>query len=115
MRDSQGNKARFQHILSAIAKIESFAGSISYDDFLNSELILSAVERQLEIVMEAFINLSDDFKSSHTELDWENIYGFRIILAHMYFKVDPEILWDAVKNDIPAFKNLIERLNSELN
>lgn len=114
MRDRQGDKARFQHILSAISKIESFVNGIALQDFLHSDLICSAVERQLEIIMEAFINLSDEFKDSHKELDWDNIYGFRIILAHMYFKVDPEILWDAVHTDIPSFKNLIESLIQEI-
>lgn len=115
MRDEAGDKIRFQHILEAIMKLLSFVDGLSFEEFVKSDLIRSAVEMQLEITMEAFINLSDKFKSSHPDLDWEDIYGFRIILAHMYFKVDPEILWDAIKNDIPDFKNLIERLNSDLN
>lgn len=108
MRDESGDKARFQHILSAISKLESFVYNVSYDEFISSDLIQSAVERQLEIIMEAFINLSDNFKEKHPSLDWENIYGFRIILAHIYFRVDPKLLWDAVNNDIPSFKSLIE-------
>lgn len=109
MRDEAGDKARFQHILAAIAKLESFVNNVSLDEFIASDLIQSAVERQLEIIMEAFTNLSDNFKNQHPNLDWENIYGFRIILAHIYFKVDSRILWDAVHNDIPSFKNLIEQ------
>ncbi len=108
MRDESGDKARFQHILSAISKLESFVNNVLYDEFISSDLIQSAVERQLEIIMEAFINLSDNFKERHPNLDWENIYGFRIILAHIYFRVDSKLLWDAIYNDIPAFKNLIE-------
>ena len=84
MRDEISNKARFEHILTAIRKIESFVNGISYEEFLNSELILSAVERQLEIIMEAFINLSDDFKSSHSDLDWENIWVKDSISSYVF-------------------------------
>ena len=114
MRDSEGDKARFQHILLAISKIESFVKNITMNEFQESDLVQSAVERQLEIIMEAFINLSDEFKSKHKNLDWEDIYGFRIILAHMYFKVEPQILWDTIHSDIPAFQNLIEGLTKEV-
>ena len=35
MRDESGDKARFQHILSAILKLESFVYNVSYDEFIS--------------------------------------------------------------------------------
>lgn len=52
MRDESGDKARFQHILSVIYKLESLVNNVYYDEFISSDLIQSAVERQLEIIME---------------------------------------------------------------
>lgn len=45
--------------------------------------------------------LSDDFIKAYTEIDWSAMRGLRNRIAHSYGNVDPDILWDTVKNDIP--------------
>jgi uncharacterized protein with HEPN domain len=34
----------------------------------------------------------------------------RNILIHEYFGIEPEIIWDVVKNKIPILKNSIEKI-----
>ena len=48
--------------------------------------------------------LSNEFKSSHPEIEWHKIIAFRNNIAHEYGSMDPEILWDSIKHNIPELK-----------
>lgn len=95
---------RLNHIYDAILSIESFVDDISFDNFLENELVTSAVIRKLEIIGEASNHLSLTIKDKYSEIDWPQIIGFRNIIAHEYFIVDNELVWEVVHNDLPAFK-----------
>jgi len=48
-------------------------------------------------------------------MDWKKIIGLRDVIAHRYFGVDAEIIWDIVKNKIPELKSSIINIHKELN
>ena len=50
------------HILEAIEKIEKFVKDVDYDDFLENDLVQSAVIRQIEIIGEAASKLSSNLR-----------------------------------------------------
>lgn len=70
--------------------------------------------RSLEVVGEATKNLSKDLKDKHPEIEWRKIAGMRDKLIHYYFGVDWEVVWDVVKNKLPALKRQIEALILEI-
>ena len=45
-----------------------------------------------------------------TDIPWPKIIGMRNVLAHGYFDIDTDIVWQAVTNDVPALKPGILRL-----
>ena len=49
-------------------------------------------------------SLSEQFKDSHSEIDWRGIIALRHNIAHEYGNIDPTILWDIVRREIPALK-----------
>jgi len=55
-------------MLQAARRIQEFTAGISYEVYLNSALIQSAVERQLEIIGEAARRMSDRFQQEHPEI-----------------------------------------------
>jgi uncharacterized protein with HEPN domain len=52
--------------------------------------------------------ISDEFKKKHPEIEWLKIKGFRNIVAHDYFGIDAEEVWQIIKNKIPTLKSDIK-------
>jgi len=67
-------------------------------------MLLDAVVRKLEIIGEATNNLSDTFKDSHPEIIYRDIVDMRNFLIHEYFGINPKVVWDTCKTDLPVLK-----------
>ena len=53
--------------------------------------------------------------SFYPEMDWKGVMGMRDIIAHHYFDLDAEIVYDVIKNDLPKLRNILQRIINELN
>lgn len=49
-------------------------------------------------------HFTEEFKQVYNEMPWNQIKALRNIVAHNYGKIDKEILWETVINDIPDLK-----------
>jgi len=73
--------------------------------FLDNPLVQDAVIRNLEVVGEASKNIEKhypEFTAMHPELPLPSAYQMRNVVAHGYFKVDMEIVWNTIQKDIPV-------------
>jgi len=68
-----------------------------------------AVVHSLEVIGEAARQMPRGFKSAHPEIHWREVAGLRNVIAHEYFGLDHEIIWDVIKTQIPG---LIEKFQS---
>ena len=57
--------------------------------------------------------LSDELKNERQEVPWKLIKDMRNIFAHDYARVDNEIVWDTLKNNIPDLKQKCEKILGE--
>ena len=62
------------------------------------------------VIGEMVDKLSDDFKDDYDNIEWIKVLGFRNIVAHDYFGIDAEEVWQIIKNKIPKLKTGIETL-----
>lgn len=62
---------------------------------------IRATERLLEIIGEAANSLSMDRKSAYPNVDWRSIGRLRNLLAHHYFRTDPELIWTYATREVP--------------
>lgn len=105
------------HIVEAIERIYRYIEDSSEIDFLNDEKTQDAVIRNFEIIGEAARNIErhhSAFALNHPQIPWSLMYTLRNRVGHGYFKVDLELLWKTIHQDLPELHEqvrvLIERL-----
>ena len=103
-----------QDILEAVGAIEKFTAGIDFDNFLQNEEKIFAVEKAIEIIGEAAKNLPDVVKDNYPTIPWRNIAGMRDKLAHQYWRIDVKVVWKAVREDVPRLKEMIVKVLEDL-
>ncbi|MBW4485019.1 MAG: DUF86 domain-containing protein [Tildeniella torsiva UHER 1998/13D] len=94
----------------AIRYIQTFAESLSFDDYLADIRTVSAIERQFEILGEAARRISNKFRQAHPAIDWQRIIGLRNIVIHQYDEVDQDILWTIIHSELAPLLSQLEAL-----
>ena len=96
-------------IRDAIDDVFSFVAA-GRDEFMAGRKTQAAVIRCLEIIGEASKSLPEAFKAKAAHIPWKRLAGFRDVLAHAYHRVDIELVWEVVENDLPGLREQIARL-----
>ena len=116
-RDQQRLTDYVAHILEAIERIQQYTEDMSEVGFLDNPMVQDAVIRNFEIIGEASNNIAKhypEFASSHPELPLAFAYQMRNAVAHGYFKVDLEIVWKTIQNDLTGFYQQIRDVAEHL-
>jgi len=86
------------------------SSGLTFDAFSSDETFQRAFVRSLEIIGEATKKLPLDFRAEYPDVEWRSMAGMRDRLIHDYFGVDYEIVWDVVRNRIPALHRQVSFL-----
>ena len=97
-------------IIEAADAIQRFLKDVNQNTFLKDDLLQSAVLQKLMIIGEAASRLSKEFRDNHSEIEWEDIIGFRNIAVHAYFAVEWSIVWVAATQETPALRRKIAEI-----
>jgi len=54
--------------------------------------------------------LSDQIKTNNPQIKWPKIYGLRNIIAHHYFGINVDIVWQIIHNDLPDLHLNLKKL-----
>ena len=97
-----------QDIRRACHKVLRFTSHLDRKQFFADEKTHDAVLRNLEIIGEAAKRVSCETRDRFPGIAWRKIAGFRDVVAHQYFGIDENILWDIVTNKVPALLEQLE-------
>jgi uncharacterized protein with HEPN domain len=82
------------------------------NDFLKDKRTQQAVVMSLIVIGEAATKVMDgyaEFARSHPHLPWRNMRGMRNRIAHGYFEINLDVVWDTVQTALPQ---LLEQLRA---
>ena len=103
-------QTRIQDIIDAAKEIKVFIGSMDYITFHHDVKTVRAVELNLIVIGEAANGIPDEIIKAHPEVPWHLMRAMRNRLVHVYFEVDPKLVWDTVQNDLPPLIAFLEDL-----
>jgi len=81
----------------------------SRNDLENDELLRLGLTRAVEVIGEAAGKVTPHVREAHPGIPWQDIVGTRHHLIHGYDRVDLDVLWRIITNDLPL---LIDQLQS---
>lgn len=93
-----------EDILASANKILIYTGDGSFEEIFRDEMRLDAIVRNFEIIGEATGHIPQEIRDKYQAVEWTKISDFRNVLAHEYFGIDYEIMWDVIKNKLPGLK-----------
>ena len=109
-KSRENDKCRVIHILDAATKARNYAAGHTQDTFLEDELLQLALTRLVVIVGEGARHFTDEFLERHHHIPWREITGTRNRMAHAYFDVDLNLLWEIVTIEMPPLIEELQRI-----
>jgi uncharacterized protein with HEPN domain len=96
------DEVRLRHMLDhALEAVEAIRGR-QREDLKHDRILQLALVRLVEIVGEAAARVSAQGQQRYPAIPWQQAIGMRNRLIHGYDKVDLDVLWDTIQDDLPA-------------
>jgi len=93
----------------------------TYDDFTNDDVGLEkmdATAMQLIAIGESIKNLDKvthrKLLNQYPDFEWKKAMAMRDIISHHYFDLNPEIVFDVCKNEIPRLCVLLDLIITDM-
>jgi uncharacterized protein with HEPN domain len=93
------------HMRQAAADACGFVEGLTKDDFLEDKRTQQAVIMSLIIIGEAVTKVMDghaEFTQAHAQVPWRSMRGMRNRIAHGYFDINLDVVWNTVQAALPA-------------
>lgn len=101
------------HMRQAIADAQSFTEGMAQPDFMQDKRTQQAVVMSLIVLGEAATKVMDQypaFAEHNKHIPWRSMRGMRNRIAHGYFDINLEVVWDTVQTALPALEAQLEAL-----
>ena len=103
-------------MLESIDKIQEYCKEAdSADDFYHDTKSFDATMMQFIVIGESIDRLDDAYKKANDTVPWQQIKDFRNIVAHHYFGIDAEEVWDIIQNHLDPLRKNLEKLLEAIN
>ena len=97
-------------MVQALRHIRAFTNRFTREEILDDIQVRWSFERAFEIVGEAAKHIPEDVKQRHPEVDWRGLAGFRDVLSHGYYRVNPHVVWSLSAEKAVSALEHIERI-----
>ncbi len=92
---------RLGELLAALERTQRYTEGLDYAAFMARELVRDAALHNLLLAGENVNYLPPDLKLLWPELPWEELHQMRHLIAHEYFGLDLELVWQTIRAEVP--------------
>jgi uncharacterized protein with HEPN domain len=111
---SDKDRINLMAILESVNKIESFTmGILDSKEFYEDEKTFDSVLMNFVVIGESVARLDDDLRKLYPDISWNKIKSFRNLIAHNYFGIDAEEVWQLIFSHLPNLRKRIEEILSQ--
>lgn len=99
-----------EHMRQAAGDALVFVEGLSKEDFLDDKRTQQAFIMSLIIIGEAATKLMDryaEFTTSNPQVPWRSMRGMRNRIAHGYFDINLEVVWETVQAALPELLKVL--------
>jgi len=97
-------------ILKAARQIQGYVRGLSEEQFSADQKTYDAVLRQFTIIGEATRHIPNRIREQCTRIHWSDMAGMRNFTVHHYWGVNPTVIWETIKDDLPVLLEEIDGL-----
>lgn len=101
-------------MLEVVEKLISIVENVSYEEYLGDAWLQDGVMFNLIVLGEASGQVSGKVKEEHAHIPWRNMNEVRNRVAHGYFSVEHEVVWEILTEELPALLPQIKDLYQKL-
>jgi uncharacterized protein with HEPN domain len=106
-------KFRIRHMLQAIDRIVQYAGTKSKDELKSDQLTLDAIVWNLTVLGEAARHVPENVVEAYPEVPWPQMRGIRNRIVHGYDRIDFQIVWDVIQQELSPLVPQLEQIMQE--
>jgi len=103
-------KTRIEDMLTCIRNLQAFVTGMTYDDFFEDIKTIRAVAFELSILGEAARAVPESVRLRFPEIPWGKMQEIRNVIIHEYYRIDEEILWKTIQDDLPPLAPQLEAI-----
>lgn len=104
---------RIGHIATALGRIRQITAGQTRDSFKDNFLVGIGVERLLGIISEASRHIPPDLKAQEPAINWRRLADLGNTLRHAYHRIDADLLWAMIEDDLEPLRIFVERAVKE--
>jgi uncharacterized protein with HEPN domain len=96
-----------EHMIEAIRLINSYMEGMNKTSFLADKKTQQAVILNILVVGEAATQIGNEYPEwadLHPDIPWRQMRGMRNRMAHGYFEIDLNVVWDTVQQSLPELE-----------
>ncbi len=113
---------KFELVIKSIDIIIERSSAIKTpDDFMDSPFgvtQLDSIAMRLQFIGESIKSI-DKYKpgllNNYNNIKWNDIIKFRDFISHHYYLINPEVIFNISKDNLPVLKTTIEKIIKDLN
>jgi uncharacterized protein with HEPN domain len=95
------------------SQVVELTADLTWEAFREDKRTQWAVLYLVSVIGEAAHHVPDTVKERAANVAWVRIRGMRNVIAHVYWDVDPEVIWTTARQAVPAMVDEVKRLLSE--